>query len=227
LFTKFSREIILAAKGGSSDPEANHRLKLAVERARAGNMPFENIKRAIARAGGAGEREIEEIRYEGYGPARTAIVVDVATDNRNRAAAELRFIFNRHGGQLGETNSVAWIFDQRGIVRVAPRGRSGRGEEAFMEGVLVDGVIDVEFGDEESEVITELSSLGAVREALQAKGFKVTDAFLGVVAKTTVSPEGEELKRVLALLDALDEHEDVQRVSSNLDFDEAAWEALT
>ena len=114
LFTKLSKEIILAAKGGSADPEANYRLKMAVEKARENNMPADNIKRAIARASGAGEKEIEEIRYEGYGPASVAVIVDAATDNRNRTAAELRFLFSRHGGHLGETGSVGWMFEPRG-----------------------------------------------------------------------------------------------------------------
>src|SRR5271166_2811977 len=119
LFTKLSKEIILAATGGSPDPEANYRLKMAVEKARENNVPQDNIKRAIARASGAdGAKEIEEIRYEGYGPAGVAIVVDAATDNRNRTAAELRFLFSRHGGALGESGSVAWIFEPRGLIEV-------------------------------------------------------------------------------------------------------------
>ena len=182
LFTKLSREIILAAKNGSSDPEANYRLKMAVDKARAGNMPMDNIRRAISRATGAGEREIEEIRYEGHGPAGTALVVDAATDNRNRTAAELRFLFSRHGGSLGETGSVGWMFDQRGIIVAAPVKLQ---EDAFTERVLIDGVIDVQFG-EPSIIITESASLAAVREALTAQGLAVSDAYLGVVAKKHV-----------------------------------------
>jgi len=197
---------------------------MAVEKARAGNMPVENIKRAIARASGSGEREIEEIRYEGYGPAGTAFVVDVATDNRNRAAAEVRFMFSRHEGALGETNSVSWMFDQRGILIATPGPKMT--EDAFTDLVLVDGVVDVVFG-EPSEIVTEAAELGAVREAISAKGITVTDAYLGVVAKTTVAPEGSDLEQALALLDALEEHEDVQRVFSNLHLSDAALEALS
>src|SRR5579863_10116593 len=143
LFTKLSKEIILAAKGGSPDPEANYRLKMAVDKARASNMPTDNIKRAIARASGAdGEREIEEIRYEGYGPAGIAAIVDVATDNRNRTAAELRFLFSRNGGALGETGSVGWMFDARGLIDVAAKDGD---EDRFVEQALVDGVVDVHF----------------------------------------------------------------------------------
>ena len=146
LFTKLSKEIILAAKGGSPDPEANYRLKMAVEKARENNMPADNIKRAIARASGAGEKEIEEIRYEGYGPAGVAVIVDAATDNRNRTAAELRFLFSRHGGSLGETGSVGWIFDARGLLEVE---NGAFGEDALTEAALVDGVIDVRYDAEE------------------------------------------------------------------------------
>ncbi len=213
----------MAAKNGSADPEANSRLKMAVEKARAGNMPIDTIKRAIARASGSGEREIEEIRYEGYGPAGTAFVVDVATDNRNRAAAEVRFLFSRHSGALAETGSVAWMFDARGILLAQAGNRT---EEAFTELVLVDGVVDVVFGTV-SEIVTEATALGAVREALLTRGVTVTDAYLGVVANTTVAPEGDELRQALALLDALEEHEDVQRVFTNLDFNEAALEAIS
>jgi YebC/PmpR family DNA-binding regulatory protein len=145
LFTKLSKEIILAAKGGSPDPEANYRLKMAVEKARENNVPQDNIKRAIARATGAeGGKEIEEIRYEGYGPANVAVIVDAATDNRNRTASELRFLFSRHGGALGETGSVGWIFEQRGLVEVE---NGALDEDALTEAALVDGVIDVRFDD--------------------------------------------------------------------------------
>ena len=123
LFTKLSKEIILAAKGGSPDPDANYRLKMAVEKAREHNVPADNIKRAIARATNAeGGKEIEEIRYEGNGPANVAVVVDAATDNRNRTASELRFLFSRHGGTLGETGSVGWMFEARGLVEVENGG---------------------------------------------------------------------------------------------------------
>jgi YebC/PmpR family DNA-binding regulatory protein len=223
LFTKLSKEIILAAKGGSPDPEANYRLKMAVDKARASNMPTDNIKRAIARAAGTdGEREIEEIRYEGYGPAGVAVIVDAATDNRNRTAAELRFLFSRNGGTLGETGSVGWMFDARGLVEVDPAGLS---EDALTERALIDGVIDVRFG-EPAEIETEPGALSSVREALAKSGFKITSAYLGMVAKQAVTPGAEETRAVLDFLDALEEHEDVQRVYSNVELDEAQLEAL-
>jgi len=229
LFTKLSKEIILAAKNGSPDPEANYRLKMAVEKARENNMPQDNIKRAIGRAtGGAGEKEIEEIRYEGYGPAGVAVIVDAATDNRNRTASELRFLFSRNDGNLGETGSVGWMFASRGIVEVDPGKLS---EDELTEKALVDGVIDVRYGPsassgEAAEVVTEMQSLMAVKDALEAQGLHVRSAQLAMEPTQTARPAGTDAEKVLAFLDALEEHEDVQRVYSNADFDEAQLEAL-
>lgn len=223
LFTKLSKEIILAARSGSPDPEANYRLKMAVEKARENNMPQDNIKRAIARgSGGSGEKEIEEIRYEGYGPSGVAVVVDAATDNRNRTAGELRFLFSKNGGTFGETGSVAWMFDPVGIIVVDPAGRS---EDAMTEAALVDGVIDLDYG-ESTEIYTEPTALAEVRDALRANGLKISEFYLGVRAKQKVAPQGEDLNAALNFLEALDEHEDIQRVFSNLEVSEAALEAL-
>ncbi|GAC1348816.1 MAG: YebC/PmpR family DNA-binding transcriptional regulator [Vulcanimicrobiaceae bacterium] len=228
LFTKLSKEIILAAKGGSPDPEANYRLKMAVEKARENNVPQENIKRAIGRATGAdGAKEIEEIRYEGYGPGNVAVIVEAATDNRNRTASEMRFLFSRHGGALGETGSVGWIFESRGLLEVE---NGTLGEDALTEAAIVDGVVDVRYedgsADGRSVVSTEPGELAAVRNALVAKKLRVTSMVLGSEPKQTVSPAGSDLEAVVAFLDALEEHEDVQRVYSNAELDLAALEAL-
>jgi len=225
LFTKLSKEIILAAKNGSPDPAASYRLKMAVDKARANNMPADNIKRAIARAGGAGEKEIEEIRYEGYGPAGIAVIVDAATDNRNRTASELRFLFSRNDGTLGETGSVGWMFASRGVVEVDPGTLT---EDELTEKALVDGVIDVRFSEpgEPAEVVTEMQSLMAVKDALEAQGLHVRSAQLAMEPTQTSRPGGGDAEKVLTFLDALEEHEDVQRVFSNADFDEAQLEAL-
>jgi YebC/PmpR family DNA-binding regulatory protein len=224
LFTKLSREITLAAKGGSPDPDANHRLKIAIDKARENNMPQDNIKRAIARgAGGTGEKEIEEIRYEGYGPHGVAVVVDAATDNRNRTAGELRFNFTKHGGSLGETGSVAWMFDPVGIIEVDTAGKS---ENELTEAVLVDGVVDLEYDDHETVIYTVPAQLGHARELLVAAGIKITGAYLGVRAKQTVSPESTDLSDVINFLDAIESNEDVQRVFSNVELSDAAMEAL-
>jgi YebC/PmpR family DNA-binding regulatory protein len=224
LFTKLSKEIILAAKNGSPDPEANYRLKMAVEKARENNMPQDNIKRAIVRGSGGGdEKQIEELRYEGYGPAGVAVIVDAATDNRNRTAGELRFLFSRNDGTLGETGSVGWMFEPRGVVEVTP-GRLD--ENALTERALVDGVIDVRYDEERSEIVTEPASLMAVKDALEAAGLTVAAARLTMEAKQTMHPSDADTVKVLAFLEALEEHEDVQNVFSNAEFDDAALEAL-
>ncbi len=226
LFTKLAREIILAAKSGSPDPEANYRLKMAVEKARENNMPVDTIKRAIARATGAESgAEIEEIRYEGYGPAGIAVLVDVATDNRNRTAAELRFVFTRHGGHLGEPGSVAWLFEPRGFIEV----ENGKlDEDALTETALVDGVIDVRYGvvPGRSEIVTQPADLAAVRQRLETRGLRILSATLGFDPKQTVKPNGAQVREVVDFLDALDEHEDVQRVVTNAEIETAQLEAL-
>jgi len=224
LFTKLSKEIILAAKGGSPDPEANYRLKIAVEKAREFNMPQENIKRAIARSSGQSDAaEIEEIRYEGYGPHGLAVVVDAVTDNRNRTAGELRFLFSRHEGTLGESGSVAWMFDPVGIVEVDPAGKS---EDALMEEALIDGVEDIDYEADLAVIYTQPARLAGVRDTLRARAMKVSDAYLGMRAKTKLELIGNELQAALAFLETLDEHEDVQRSFSNLDFSSVPAEAM-
>lgn len=223
LFTKLSKEIILAAKNGSPDPDANYRLKMAVEKAREFNMPQDNIKRAIARASGAGnEREIEEIRYEGYGPHGLAVVADVATDNRNRTAGEIRFLFSRNEGTLGESNSVGWMFAPVGIVEIATGGIS---EDAFMERALVDGVEDIEYDEDVASIYTQPGALAEARDALRAQNMRVTDAYLGMRPTTKVELSGEALQAALTFLESLEEHEDVQRVFTNLDFSNVPVEA--
>ncbi|MFN2527163.1 MAG: YebC/PmpR family DNA-binding transcriptional regulator [Candidatus Baltobacteraceae bacterium] len=223
LFTKISKEIILAAKSGSGDPEANYRLKMAVEKARENNMPQENIKRAIARAVGSDAKEIEEMRYEGYGPAGVAVIVDAATDNRNRTASELRFLFSRNGGTFGETGSVGWMFDAAGVIEIDPQDRA---EDDLTERCLIEGVIDVEYG-EPSTVYTDPAMVTSTRDALRGAGLKVTDAYLGMRPKMKVAIAAEEaLTAALQFLDALEEHEDVQRVFSNAEFSDAALQSL-
>lgn len=226
LFSKLSKEIILSAKSGSPDPEANYRLKMAVEKARENNMPADTIKRAIARAaGGADEREIEEIRYEGYGPEGIAVIVDAATDNRNRTASELRFLFSRNGGTLGETGSVGWMFEPRGLIEVETGKHD---EDALTEKALAagDGVVDVRYGPQRTEIVTQDTALGKVREALGTSGLRVTSASIAAEAKQSIHPQGEALHKIVAFLEALEEHEDVQQVFSNLVLDDAQVEAL-
>jgi len=228
-FTKLSKEIIIAARAGLPDPEANFRLKIAVSRARDANMPMDNIKRAIARASGEGKSDnYEEIRYEGYGPSGVAVIVEAVTDNRNRTASEMRYIFSRNGGNLGETGSVGWLFEERGVIMLPTDGIS---EEELLEAALVDGVIDVQRSGDTAEIMTEPRALAAVRdhierELLAPKKAAVTSASIDLRAKTQVDVDAPDAPAVLRFLDALEEHDDVTHVHSNADIPDAVLEAL-
>lgn len=229
LFTKLSKEIIIAAKSGSPDPEANFRLKMAIAKAREANMPADTIKRAVARATGELKGEsLEEVRYEGYGPAGVAIIANAVTDNRHRTASEMRFLFSRNGGTLAESGSVAWLFAQRGVIQIPAAGIS---EDELLECALIDGVVDVRVEGGIAEVITEPKTLAAVRDILtrtltQARGLPAPSASLEMVATTQVDVAPSEAPAVLRLLDALEEHEDVTHVYSNADIPDAVLEAL-
>lgn len=231
LFTKLSKEIIVAAKSGQPDPEANFRLKMAVQKAREFNMPMDNIKRAIARAAGGDKGDaLEEIRYEGYGPAGVAIIVDAVTDNRHRTAGEMRFVFSRNGGNLGESGCVAWMFDERGVVTLPADAVT---DDDLLELADADGVIDVRVEGDTAEVLTEPRALGALREkverdVLAGKGKRtgVESAAVELVAKTKVDVQPEDAAQVLKLLDALEEHDDVTHVYSNASIADAVLETL-
>jgi YebC/PmpR family DNA-binding regulatory protein len=196
---------------------------MAVEKACEFNMSQDNIKRAIARAGASGdEREIEEIRYEGYGPHALAVVVDAATDNRNRTAGELRFLFTRHEGSLGETGRVGWMFDAVGVIKINQHEKS---EKTMRRGVDRRRR-DIEYNAALAVIFPAPASLAEVRDTLRQRGAKISDVYLGMRAKTKLELHGAELKAALAFLDALDEHEDAARVFSNLDFSGVPAEAL-
>jgi YebC/PmpR family DNA-binding regulatory protein len=229
LFTKLTKEIIVAAKSGSPDPEANFRLKMAVAKARESNMPVDNIKRAIARAtGGEKGAALEEIRYEGYGPHGVAVIVDAVTDNRHRTAGEMRFVFSRNGGNLGESGCVAWMFEERGVIAL---GLAGIAEDELLECALIDGVIDVRTENGSAEILTDPKALGAVRERVEfalltPRGKSVESASVELVAKTRMDVAKDDAAAVLKLLDALEEHEDVTHVYSNAEIPDAVLEAL-
>jgi len=229
LFTKLSKEIIVAARSGVPDPDANFKLKIAVTRARDANMPMDNIKRAIARASGEGKGDAyEEIRYEGYGPSGVAVVVDAVTDNRNRTASEMRYVFSRNGGNLGETNSVGWLFEERGVITVPVAGTS---EEALLDAAVTEGVLDVQRSGDSAEIITEPRALAAVRDHIERTllapaGRQVLSAVLDLRPKSVVPVSPEDAPAVLRLLDALEEHDDVTHVYSNADIPDAVLEAL-
>lgn len=229
LFTKLSKEIIVAARAGSPDPEANFRLKMAVAKARDNNMPMDNIKRAIARASGEGKSEsFEEVRYEGYGPHGVAVIVEAVTDNRHRTASEMRYAFSRNGGNLGETGSVGWLFEQRGVIRIP---RAGITEDQLLECAVVDGVLDVKLEDQGAEIVTEPRALSDVRATIERtllapRHLAVESGGLELVAKTQADVTRDDAPAVLKFLDALEEHDDVTHVYSNADIPDAVLEAL-
>ena len=215
LFTKLARAITVAARDGGPDPEGNPALATAIQKAREASMPKDNIQRAVDRGGGVGTDAdaIEQITFEGYGPGGAAILVDALTDNRNRTSADVRHAFTKHHGNLGEPGSVAWIFEKRGVIAV-DAGRYG--EDDLI--VAIDaGAEDVRDDGEQLRVISEPADLGAVREALEASGVEVRSAELTMEPRNTVEVKGSEAEWLLKLVDALEEHDDVNAVYANFD----------
>lgn len=212
VFTKVSREILMAARSGSSDPEANFRLKMAIMKARSVNMPMSNVERVIEKATGGGENQMEELLYEGYGPSGVAMLVEVATDNRNRTAADIRVLFSKNGGNMGETGCVSWMFDKRGVLRVA---REKLEEERVLEVAMEGGALDMSSDEESFEIVTEPADLHAVKEALEQAGMKVEEASFTMIAKNGVDVSREDAPAVLKLYEQLEDLDDVQQVHSN------------
>ncbi len=219
IFTKLSREIIIAAKQGG-DPAANFKLRLAVQRAKAQNMPNDNIERAIAKGAGQGEGEqLDEITYEGYGPGGTAILVATLTDNRNRTVAEVRHRFSRSGGNLGETGSVGWQFEAKGIITVPVKDADA--DDIALQAIDA-GADDVSVDDGVLEVQTEPVKLESVRKTLEAAGFEIENADFAMVPKTLIELDEKTAHQAMRLLEGLEDLEDVQRVYSNADFSDQA-----
>jgi YebC/PmpR family DNA-binding regulatory protein len=218
MFTKVAREISVVARQGGGDPDANYRLRLAMEKARAINMPADNIKRAIERATGGSEAEqFEEIVYEGYGPGGVAILVEAATDNRNRTAAEVRSIFSKSGGQLAGSGAVAWQFEPRGLITV-PRDVSDADEVALL--AIDAGAEDVDSEADPVEIFTSPQDVERVRRELEAAGVSIGSAESTMVAKTSVELDDVKARQNLRLVEALEELDDVQRVTANFDIPE-------
>ena len=219
LFTKVAREISVAARQGGGDPDANYRLRLAVEKARSVNMPSDNIKRTIEKATGGGEAEqFEEIVYEGYGPGGVALLVEAATDNRNRTAAEVRSIFTKTGGQLAGSGADAWQFEPRGLIAIA---RNGVDPDEVALTAIDAGAEDVDTEDPETiEIYTTPADLERVRLALDAAGIPVDSAENTMIAKQTVELDSTKARQALRLVELLEDLEDVQRVTANFDIPE-------
>jgi YebC/PmpR family DNA-binding regulatory protein len=224
-FARLIREITVSARSGLPDPAANPRLRAAVTSAREANMPRDTIERAIKKAsGGAAGDDYAELRYEGYGPSGVAIIVEALTDNRNRAASDIRTAFSKHGGALGETNTVSFLFNRRGVVRYLLETASA---DEMLEAAIEAGADNAESGEEGHELSCSVESFFAVRDALEARFGPPAEARLDWRPTTTVSLDEEAAPAVLKLLDALEESDDVQNVYANFEMSEAAMQALS
>ena len=225
-FTKISMEIMAAVKAGGADPDSNARLRLAIQNGKDVNMPNDNIKRAIERASGGGEGvTIEEIMYEGYGPAGIALLIKVTTDNKNRAASQVRSILEKHGGHLGSAGSVAWLFENKGIIVFEP-GKVK--EDQVMEVAVEAGAEDIISNDDGSiEVTTAPDKFLGVRAALEKAGLEMASAMLSMVPKTTVDiKDAETAKKIIELIDMIEENDDVQSVYANHNIPEEIMAAV-
>jgi YebC/PmpR family DNA-binding regulatory protein len=229
VWSKMSRAIIVAAKMGGPDPDANLRLRYAINDAKAISMPKDNIERAIAKGSGeAGGDNYEEVVYEGHGPAGVAFMVDILTDNRNRTAPEVRKIFEVCGGRLGVTGCAAWMFDRRGVFTLSaqqPAGDDGKPgrlltEDDLMEVVLEAGADDVRDGGDAFQVLCAVDDFQAVGEALEAAGLAIDSRSLSYVTKDTVAISGDDARNALKLMERLDDHDDIQQVAVNFTVDE-------
>lgn len=224
LWSKLSKYIIVAARIGGGDPDSNFRLRTAINDAKAVSMPRENIERAIKK--GTGELEggnVEEIVYEGYGPSGVAIMCDIMTDNRNRTAPEVRKIFDVHGGNLGGTGCVAYLFERRGLITLSAAGTS---EEQIMEIAMEHGALDVQADGDQIEVTTPPENFTEVVDALETAGLTLEVKQITRVSQNTVDVDLDTAKTVLKLLETLEDHDDVQAVSTNLNFDSEALAPL-
>ncbi len=214
-FTRASREITIAAKEGGGDPEGNFRLRLAVQKAREVNMPADKIQAAIDRGTGAAKgTALEEVRYEGYGPAGVAILVDAVTDNRNRTAPAIRHVFSKHGGNLAESNAVGWMFERKGVISIMAGKRNP--EEVGLAAIEA-GAEDIQVDDGAIEITTEPSTFETVRKAVESLGVTIENAELTMQPQQTVPVGEDKATAVLRLLEALEEEDDVQQVYANFD----------
>jgi YebC/PmpR family DNA-binding regulatory protein len=223
-FTKLIKEITVASRQGGGDPTGNARLRTAIENAKANNMPADNIDRAIKK--GTGELAgvvYEEATYEGYGPGGAAIMVSVTSDNLNRTVASIRHLFSKNGGNLGAPNSVAWMFEKKGQLYL---DAARYPEDDVLEAALEAGAEDVVTEFDQHVITTDPTSLNAVRDALESRGFTATEAEIAMIPQSTVAVEGKEAEQLLRLAEALEEHDDVSKVFSNFDIDQETLSAV-
>ena len=225
IFTKLIKEITVATRMGGKDPESNARLRTAIAAAKAENMPKENIERGIKK--GTGELEgstYEEATYEGYGPGGVAVLVEVLTDNKNRAVADVRHLFERHGGSLGAAGCVAWMFSQKGLI-VLPRDQTN--EERLFEVALEAGAEDIKEGEKEFEVVTEPSLFEQVKAAIEDAELTPILAEITMIPKTTTNLEGKHAQQMLTLMELLEDNDDVNHVYANFDISDEVMEAIS
>lgn len=224
VFTKLIKELTVAARIGGGDPGGNARLRSAILAAKAQNMPKDNIERAIKK--GTGELEgtsYEEVNYEGYGPGGVALLIDCLTDNRNRTVADIKHLFDRHGGTLGEPGSVSWMFSKRGVISL-DKGKVE--EEKLLEVALEAGAEDVKEAGNEFDVLTDLVSFEAVKTAIEKAGLAYALAEITMVPQTTVKLEGKKAEQMLNLMEALEDHDDINHVYANFDIADDVIEAI-
>jgi len=219
LFTKFIKEITVAARTGGGDPDGNARLRKAILDAKAGNMPNDTIDRAVRK--GTGEEDgvnYDEITYEGYGPGGVALLIESMTDNRNRTVAEIRHIFSKNGGNLGESGSVGWLFDKKGYIVV---DKAAKSEEELFELAIEAGADDLRDDEDNFEILTSPDAFDAVLTAVKGAGIEPQAAEVGMIPQTYIKLEGSDARQMLKLMEALEDHDDVQKVSANFDISEA------
>jgi YebC/PmpR family DNA-binding regulatory protein len=219
LFTKFIKEITVAARTGGGDPDSNARLRKAILDAKAGNMPNDTIDRAVRRGTGAEEGvNYEEITYEGYGPGGVALLIEAVTDNRNRTVAEIRHMFSKNGGNLGEAGSVGWLFEKKGYIVVE---KAAKPEEELFDIAIEAGADDLRDDEDNFEIITSPESFEKVQEAIKSAGIEPQVAEVSMVPQTYVQLTGNDARQMLKLMEAIEDHDDVQKVHANFDIDEA------
>ncbi|HHY37716.1 MAG TPA: YebC/PmpR family DNA-binding transcriptional regulator [Clostridia bacterium] len=220
IFSKITREIIVSVRKGGPNPEANARLRAAIQRARENNIPMDNINRAIARVTkGQDDTNYEELVYEGYGPGGVAIMLEALSDNRNRTASDVRYIFSKHGGSLGEAGCVSWLFSKKGYILI-DRSKVKMDEDELMGLAIEAGAVDFSREGDSYEILTEPEDLEEVKGFLESKGIPLSMSEVTMVPQSTVSITGHEAEQTLKLMDALEEHEDVQKVYANFDIPE-------